>query len=46
MEIKLRCTRAIVLGGASGIGYAIAKKLADDGVKVCIAGRNIEKCHV
>ena len=43
MEIKLRCTRAIVLGGASGIGYAIAKKLADDGVKVCIAGRNIEK---
>lgn len=43
VEIKLRCRKAIVVGGGSGIGFAIAKKLVDNGVKVCLAGRNVHK---
>lgn len=43
MEIQLRCSRAIVIGGGSGIGYAIAKKLAENNTRVCLAGRDVEK---
>lgn len=38
----LRGNKAIVTGGSRGIGYAIARDLAKNGVKVVITGRNIE----
>ena len=41
MGIKGRV--ALVTGGCSGIGLAIAKSLAGEGVKVCITSRNQEK---
>lgn len=31
---------AIITGGASGIGYAISRKLAENGIKVILMGRN------
>ena len=34
---------AIVTGGASGIGYACAQVLADNGAKVCIFDRDAAK---
>lgn len=34
---------AIVTGASRGIGLAIAKKLADNGMRVCITARNNEK---
>ena len=34
---------AIITGGTSGIGYAIAKKIIECGAKVTIVGRNPEK---
>ncbi len=40
-NFKGKC--AIVSGGSSGIGYAIARKLMDDGCKVYILGRNEDK---
>ncbi len=33
---------ALITGGATGIGFAIAKKLADDGLKVILVGRRQE----
>lgn len=43
MNITPRVHNAIVTGGGSGIGLAIAKKLLENGCKVCITGRNMEK---
>ncbi|WP_320018344.1 SDR family oxidoreductase [Labilibaculum manganireducens] len=34
---------ALISGGSSGIGFAIAKKLSNSGCKVIISGRNVEK---
>lgn len=34
---------AIVTGGNSGLGYATAKKLCDNGIKTYIIGRSVEK---
>lgn len=39
----LRGKHVLVTGGASGIGYAIAKKSIEEGAIVLICGRNIEK---
>ncbi|MEO9459707.1 MAG: SDR family oxidoreductase [Lentilitoribacter sp.] len=36
---------AIVTGGSSGIGYATAKALAEQGAKVLITGRNAERLN-
>ena len=41
-EISLEGKTALVTGGASGIGYAIAKKLSQNGYAVVITGRNIK----
>ena len=41
--MKLKNKIAVVTGGSSGIGLAIAKLFAAQGAKVVITGRNIEK---
>ena len=38
----LKGNKAIVTGGSRGIGYAIAKKLAEKGCRVVITGRDFE----
>jgi NAD(P)-dependent dehydrogenase (short-subunit alcohol dehydrogenase family) len=34
---------ALVTGGASGIGYACAEAMADNGAKVCVLDRDVAK---
>jgi NAD(P)-dependent dehydrogenase (short-subunit alcohol dehydrogenase family) len=41
--MKLKGKTAVVTGGGSGIGAAIAKSLAAEGCRVVIAGRQVEK---
>ncbi len=43
MDLKLSGKTAIVTGSTAGIGLAIAKRLADEGVAVTITGRNQAK---
>jgi 3-oxoacyl-[acyl-carrier protein] reductase len=38
--MNLKNTTALVTGGSSGIGFAIAKMLVDEGSKVAMTGRN------
>ncbi len=45
MYIKLRCSKVLVTGGASGIGKAIAKRLLDAGAKVTLLDLNLEKLN-
>lgn len=42
---KLKDCHALVTGGATGIGLAIAKSLAGEGARVTIASRNIERVN-
>ncbi|WP_216911383.1 SDR family NAD(P)-dependent oxidoreductase [Nocardia noduli] len=42
MDLQLNGKRAIVTGGSRGIGYAIARALASEGVDVVIAARDAE----
>ncbi|MBH1992111.1 MAG: SDR family oxidoreductase [Sphingomonadaceae bacterium] len=43
MDLKLTGKTAIVTGSTAGIGFAIAKRLAEEGVEVVITGRNQAK---
>jgi 3-oxoacyl-[acyl-carrier protein] reductase len=43
MKLGIEGKRALVMGGSSGIGLAIAKSLADEGARVAISARNPEK---
>ena len=42
MDLRLAGKRAIVTGGSKGIGFAIARSLANEGVDVVIAARSAE----
>lgn len=43
MDLGLEAKRALVLGSSSGLGKAIAAKLAAEGAKVVVAGRDPER---
>jgi NAD(P)-dependent dehydrogenase (short-subunit alcohol dehydrogenase family) len=43
MTIDLKGTRAIVTGSTAGIGFAIARRLAESGAEVVINGRSRER---
>ena len=45
MDLQLKGKKAIVTGGSAGIGLAIARMLADEGVEVTIPGRNSKKLN-
>ena len=40
---KLMGKKIVVTGGGSGLGYAMAKRFAEEGAEVLISGRNMEK---
>lgn len=42
MDLQLKGRRAIVTGGSRGIGKVIARQLAEEGVDVAIAARNLK----
>ena len=43
--MKLQNSTALITGGSSGIGYAIAKVLIDSGGRVAITGRDEKKLY-
>ena len=42
-EISLEGKTALITGGGTGIGFAIAEEMADAGASVIIVGRREEK---
>ena len=42
-EISLKGKTALITGGATGIGYAIAEQMYDAGANIVIVGRREEK---
>ena len=45
MDLQLKGKKAIVTGGSAGIGLAITRMLAEEGVELTIPGRNIKKVN-
>lgn len=45
MEMELKGKVAVIPGGTSGIGFAIAKRYVQEGATVVICGRNLEKAQ-
>jgi len=45
MTQELAGKRALVTGSSSGIGVAIARRLASEGVRLVVHGRNAERAH-
>jgi len=43
MDLQLKGKKAIVTGGSAGIGLAVARFLAEEGVEVTIPGRDTKK---
>lgn len=43
MDLKLKGKKALVMGGSSGLGFAIAQSLIQEGVEVAICARDPEK---
>jgi 3-oxoacyl-[acyl-carrier protein] reductase len=43
--MNLKNAVALITGGSSGIGYAIAKSLKESGARVAITGRNEKRLH-
>ena len=45
MDLQLRGKKAIVTGGSAGIGLAVARMLAEEGVEVVVPGRDGKKLN-
>jgi len=45
MDLGIKGRRAIVTGGGSGIGFATARIFLEEGVRVVIAGRGVDKLN-
>jgi NAD(P)-dependent dehydrogenase (short-subunit alcohol dehydrogenase family) len=43
MDLKLHGKSALVSGSTAGIGFAIARGLAQEGASVIITGRSVER---
>ena len=46
MDLELEGKNAIVTGGSKGIGKAIARELANEGVNILIVARNLSLIHI
>ncbi|WP_438822406.1 SDR family NAD(P)-dependent oxidoreductase, partial [Burkholderia gladioli] len=45
MDLKLNGKRALVTGSSAGLGEAIARLLAQEGVTVVVHGRDARRAH-
>ena len=45
MDLGIKGRRAIVTGGGSGIGFETARQFLEEGVRVLIAGRTLDKIN-
>ncbi len=45
MDMGIKGKRAIVTGGGSGIGFETARQFLEEGVRVLIAGRTLDKIN-